>query len=239
MGYQLIRISDDGVGMIPDDALLAIERHATAKIKQVEDIHNIGTMGFRGEALPSIGSVSKMTLTTTPRKSPSTNEASLIVINGGKLTYTASSMRDPGTTIEVKNLFFNVPARKKFQGSTAASLTLITKTLQRIALAYPEVKFSLINNEKPHLILQKSTEDSFKEQLRKRISQILGKEFVDELIYVKSNDGLFEIEGFVASPQIHKPNKNSQFTYINKRHIRSKAISEGVLEGFGTRLPSK
>jgi len=136
-GYQLIRISDDGIGMIPDDALLAIERHATSKIKQVEDIHNIGTMGFRGEALPSIGSVSKMTLTTASRKKFPSNEAYLLVINGGNLTYTTSSIRDPGTTIEVKNLFFNVPARKKFQGSASSSLTLITKTLQRIALAYP------------------------------------------------------------------------------------------------------
>jgi DNA mismatch repair protein MutL len=123
-GRQLIRISDNGSGMNSDDALLCLERHATSKLKEIDDIHSLSTMGFRGEAIPSIASISKFMILTSPGKD---DQGTMVIVDGGKLLNCSSAVRSKGTTLEVKNLFFNVPARKKFQRSPNFDITEILK----------------------------------------------------------------------------------------------------------------
>ena len=142
-GRRVIRISDDGEGMVRDDAILAFERHATSKIRTLEDLAAIGTLGFRGEALASIASVAKVDLLT---KTPHDNEATRVVIEGGRLLDVKDAARDTGTTITVRDLFFNTPARRKFMRSEATENYHLTSIVTHYALAHPEIAFTLTNN---------------------------------------------------------------------------------------------
>src|SRR4051812_35409236 len=141
-GRSLIRVTDDGIGMSRDDALLCLERHATSKIRRAEDLSAVATMGFRGEALPSIASVSRMTLTTREREGNSA-AATQVIINGGKLIEVKEAGSPPGTCLEVRQLFFNLPARRKFLRSEETEYSHIQHYLTLAALAYPEVAFTL------------------------------------------------------------------------------------------------
>src|SRR3954466_15609047 len=140
-GRSLMRITDDGIGMSRDDALLCLERHATSKIRRAEDLSEIATMGFRGEALPSIASVSRFTLTTRERDSESP-EGTQVVVNGGKIVEVKAAGRAPGTTVEVRQLFFNLPARRKFLRAEETEAGHIQHYLTLAALAFPEVAFT-------------------------------------------------------------------------------------------------
>src|SRR5450631_656999 len=141
-GRSLIRVTDDGLGMSRDDALLCLERHATSKIQRAEDLSSIATMGFRGEALPSIASVSRFTLTTRERDGD-VPEATQVIINGGKILEVKAAGAEPGTSLEVRQLFFNLPARRKFLRSEETEFAHIHHYLTLAALAYPEVAFTL------------------------------------------------------------------------------------------------
>src|SRR3954451_7111410 len=140
-GRSLIRVTDDGVGMSRDDALLCLERHATSKIQRAEDLHSIATMGFRGEALPSIASVSRFTLTTRERENDSP-EGTQVIINGGKIVEVKAAGSAPGTTLEVRQLFFNLPARRKFLRTEETEAAHIQHYLILAALAFPQVGFT-------------------------------------------------------------------------------------------------
>src|SRR3982751_5508264 len=144
-GRSLVRVTDDGFGMSRDDALLCLERHATSKIQRAEDLHGIATMGFRGEALPSIASVSRFTLTTRERESDSP-EGTQIIINGGKIAEVKAAGCATGTMIEVRQLFFNLPARRKFLRTEETEAAHIQHYVTLAALAYPEVAFTLIKD---------------------------------------------------------------------------------------------
>ena len=173
-GRQLIRVTDNGCGMNPDDALLCLERHATSKIKEVEDIQSIFTMGFRGEAIPSIASISKFILLTCAQEGKGT----LLIVEGGKIIQCGEAVRSQGTTIEVKSLFFNVPVRKKFQKSPAYDANEILKIITILSLGHPHVKFQMIDNEKSVLQTGMPIETDFKEQMKDRIATVLGAEFI-------------------------------------------------------------
>ncbi len=235
-GRQLIRISDDGCGMVPDDALLCLERHATSKIRDVDDIHEIQSMGFRGEAVPSIASISKFTILTSPRV-PSNQSGTLIIVDGGKILSCAPAVRSPGTTIEVKSLFFNVPVRKKFQKSPSYDTNEILKMVSLLALGHPRIQFELISDEKPLLTPTVIHNDAFEALLAARIDSILGSEFASSILPVHVEKGDCLIQGFIGTPGHHRQNRSGQYLFINKRAITSPLVSFAVRDGYGPTLP--
>lgn len=236
-GRQLIRISDDGSGMAQDDALLCLERHATSKIKEVEDIEALLTMGFRGEAVPSIAAISKFNLLTSPRLED--GKGTLIHVEGGRILSYSSAARSPGTTIEVKSLFFNVPVRRKFQKSPSTDTQEILKMLGVLALGNPTVQFELISDHKTLLKTDavRSQDPTFQDLLSKRIESILGSEFASNLHALKYAQEPYELEGYIGSPSSHKPNRTGQYLFINQRAVYSPMIAAAIREGYGTMLP--
>lgn len=233
-GRQLIRITDNGCGMNKDDALLCLERHATSKIQEVEDIHSIATMGFRGEAVPSIASISKFTLIT----SPGNGEGTMVSVDGGKIIQCCPVARSQGTTIEVKSLFFNVPVRKKFQRSPQYDANEVQKMLSSLALGYPEIKFELISDQKTVLNTAPCPENStFQDLLYKRIEDLLGNEFASSSCFIDTQKGPCRLEGYIGFPSNTRHNRTGQYLIINKRAVFSPLVSFAVREGYGTALP--
>jgi DNA mismatch repair protein MutL len=209
-GQQLIRVEDDGCGMGPEDALLSLERHATSKIQTVADLQSLSTMGFRGEALAAIASVSHFELKT------SNGVGTRLIAEGGKVSLMEPCARNLGTTIEVRSLFYNVPARKKFQKSPSTNAAQVTRVVEAIALAHPDVAFSL--NGKEYSTAQP----------KKRIEEILG-EYEHEV----NEKGLF---GFLSAPKKAIPSRIGQYLYINKRPIFSPLVAKAVKQAYGTRI---
>lgn len=236
-GRQLIRIVDNGCGMNKDDAMLCLERHATSKIRQAEDLYKISSMGFRGEAIPSIASVSKFTLLTCPEGENA--EATLLCVEGGRILKSSRSVRTKGTTIEVKSLFFNVPVRKKFLKSISFDTGEINKTVGTIALGNPQIKFQLIHNGKPTLSLDPWPELPFIEGQGERIKTILGKGFFSSLCPVDFQKGEYRIKGMIGDPCYTKHNRTGQYFFVNGRPVFSPYLSSAVLEGYATRLNNK
>lgn len=220
-GRQLIRVRDNGCGMNADDALLCLERHATSKIKAVDDLHTISSMGFRGEALPSIASISKFTLITGTG-----DQGTIVLVEGGKILKCAPVACEKGTMIEVKDLFFNVPARKKFQKSPAHDVQEILKSLSILALGHPGIKFELISNQKTLL----------KTQNEERISDVLGVDFKQELSPIEAEKDEWRLEGYIGLPACTRPNRTGQYLFINKRAVVSPLVSYAVREGYGPAL---
>lgn len=239
-GRQLIRITDNGCGMSPDDALLCLERHATSKIKEVEDIQDLLTMGFRGEAIPSIASISKCSILTCPDSEKATQQGTLVLVEGGRIISAKPAVRSVGTTIEIKSLFFNVPVRRKFQRSPTYDMQAIQKMIHVLSLSHPAIRFELICDEKPVLqtppILPEAT---FTELLKLRIEAILGQEMGSDLISLEMNQTPYELKGYIGLPHCHKPNRNHQFLFINKRAVFSPMVSAVIKEAYGTMLPSQ
>ncbi|ADI39206.1 DNA mismatch repair endonuclease MutL [Waddlia chondrophila] len=225
-GRQLIRITDNGAGMSGEDALLSLERHATSKIRGIEDLYDVYTMGFRGEAVPSIASISKLTILT---RSVEEKKGTLIYVEGGKLLKNCPVERDPGTTMEVDSLFFNVPVRKKFQRSPTYDSNEVLKVLSMLALTRPDVKFTLISQGKT---LLKATQGDFK----RRIEEVLGKEFSCGLCPLSFEKEGIKLEGFVGLPYYNRHNRTGQYLFINGRAVFSPLISFAVKEGYGTAM---
>lgn len=234
-GRQLIRISDNGCGMNADDALLCLERHATSKLKEVEDIHTISTMGFRGEAIPSIASISKFNLLTMPREEENA-KGTMVMVDGGKLISCTPAVRDPGTTIEVKSLFFNVPVRKKFLKSPTVDENDISKIMSIIALGNPHIKFQLISDEKNLLLAPLTQKSSREEILKTRIGTVLGNDFLQNCTYIQAENEGISLEGVIGLPTYTRHTRTGQYIFINKRPIVSPLISFAVREGYGTSL---
>ncbi|WP_068468608.1 DNA mismatch repair endonuclease MutL [Candidatus Protochlamydia phocaeensis] len=236
-GRQLIRISDNGCGMSPEDALLCLERHATSKIKEVEDIQDLLTMGFRGEAIPSIAAISKFSLLTCPRLENKQTEGTLVSVEGGKLISSSPAARAPGTTMEVRSLFYNVPVRRKFQKSPSYDAQEILKILSALALGHPSVQFELISDQKS---LFKTpllpAHYTFQESLNKRIETLLGKEFASSLCPLHFEQAPYELKGFIGTPSHHKANRTGQYLFINQRAVYSPFIASAIREGYGTML---
>ncbi len=220
-GQQLIRVEDDGCGMSPEDALLCLERHATSKIRAMDDLQALSTMGFRGEALAAIASVSHFEL-----KTGNAAEATRVMSEGGKVVSVGPCARNQGTTIEVRSLFFNVPARKKFQKSPFATTAQIRRIVETISLAHPDVAFTLVS-QRNTLLKVPSNQD-----WKLRIEDVLEKH---PLEICCSKDQMM-IRGLVGGPEKTGPNRNGQYLFVNRRPIFSPLISRAVKEGFGTRI---
>lgn len=231
-GELLISIADNGCGMEIEDAFLALKRHATSKIKTLDDLQKIKTLGFRGEALAAIASVSKLTLESSCEE----NEGIFIETEGGEITQHRKSGRARGTTIEVRSLFYNTPARKKFQKSAQANSAEINKVMQHLSLAHPNLSFQLTSQDK-EMLMVKQNNDSFDVALKKRIEELFDKDFATELLSINLETFPFKLIGFLAAPHHARKNRSGNFLFINQRSVFSIAVSQAMKEGFSTRLP--
>ena len=220
-GKKSLRVEDDGEGMEPDDARLAIERHATSKIAGAEDLAAIRTLGFRGEALPSIASVSHFTLRTRARGSASGTE---IRVNGGTISSEREVGAPEGTSIEVEDLFYNLPARRKFLKSDTAESTQISKLVTQMALGYPEVGFSLTSGARRLLECPPAT------GLRERFFQLFGERA--DLIEVRKEAGGLTIHGYVAALRDEGPVRGAQNVFVNRRIVKDRTIAHAITEAY-------
>lgn len=228
-GRRLMRVSDDGVGMIRGDAVLAFERHATSKISTLEDLAAIGTLGFRGEALASIASVAKVELITKVEDEPA---ATRVLIEGGRLIDVNETSRASGTTISVRDLFYNTPARRKFMRSEATENYHLTSITTHYALAHPEIAFALYSNGREVLRVSPAKD------LRERAFQIFGPMLLDSLLPVNGGrENVARITGFVSAPRERRTTRDGQYFFVNQRFVRDKTIAGGLLEGYRSVLP--
>ncbi len=261
-GKKLIQITDNGCGMVRDDAMLAFERHATSKLKDAEDLLSVATLGFRGEALPSIASVSRLRLETRDAESPS---GTVIEINGGKMARVEEAGLPEGTSITVRDLFFNTPARKKFLKAESTELSHIASLVTHYALAHPEKHFELHSATNAMLVAPPVAGYS------ERVYQVFGKETLDQLIAVaavqplehvglpqpppwrrqveqeeedveggrgaRPTPGEMRLHGFVSKPEIQKLNRNSIYIFVNGRLIRDRLIQHGLTEAYRNIIP--
>jgi DNA mismatch repair protein MutL len=228
-GKRLIRVVDDGEGMTRDDAITAFERHATSKLKTTEDLEAILTLGFRGEALPSIASVSRLFLRTRTGKAV---EGTEIEFNGGRLAAVRDIAWPGGTEVEVKDLFLNVPARRKFLKSDGTESVHITNLVQHYALANPPAGFMLIRDGREVIRVTPAA------SLRERAYQILGGGLLEKLNEVDySSEGL-RIYGFVSNPQEQRSSRDAQYLFVNRRFVRDQLIGRGLAEAYRSMMPS-
>ena len=222
-GKRLIRVSDNGVGMAREDALLALERHATSKVGRIEDLEHIETFGFRGEALASIASVSQFELLT---RTPDALEGTKVDVEGGVFRSVQESGCSPGTHMSINNLFYNVPARLKFLKTDTTEMNHITNQVTWAALAHPKIHFSLTHNGRS--ILDVRACDSYLERVR----LLYGREFAENLIEFTEELPDLKMYGLLGKPEFTKPNREYQLFFLNQRPIRSRIIGAALTEAL-------
>ncbi len=251
-GRKLIRVSDNGTGMVRDDALLAFERHATSKIRSSDDLLSISTLGFRGEALPSIASVARVEVET---RAAGETGGTHLEIAGGKIYRVEDAGGPQGTTIAVRDLYFNTPARRKFLRAESTELSHVTALVTHYALAHPQKHFELHSASHALLVAPPVTQPS------ERIFQIFGKDTLDQLIptaaerpfdragitepppwkrdedYQPPDPGMLRMSGFVSRPELQKLNRNSIYVFVNHRLIRDRLILHAVSEAYRNVIP--
>ena len=221
-GKTLIQVIDNGTGMSQTDARMSFERHATSKIKSAFDIYNLHTKGFRGEALASIAAIAQVELKT---KQENQEIGSILKIEGSKIILQEVISTPKGTSIAVKNLFFNIPARRNFLKSNAVETRHIIDEFQRVALAHPNIGFSLYHNDNEVYHLKS-------ENFRQRITAIFGDRINDKLIPIDETTDLVKIKGFVASPKFAKKKRGEQFFFANNRFIKSNYLNHAVIKAY-------
>jgi len=227
-GKSYIRISDNGCGMSPDEAMLSLERHATSKIREAADLHTVRSFGFRGEALPSIASVSRFTLRT---RAEGWAEGTEICVNGGKLIHKKDCGMPVGTVIEVAHLFNSVPARRKFLKTDPTETAHITYTTRLFAVAHPEVAFRVIDGGRT-VFQSPACED-----LRDRIAEIWGRELARDLIPVRSaDDAPYRLSGLTARPGVGRATRRELITLVNRRPVDSRTLGFAVLDAYVGRI---
>src|SRR2546423_5314686 len=227
-GISLIRVVDDGSGMDRDDALLSLERHATSKIRTAADLAAIATLGFRGEALPSIASVSRFRLTTRERDAVAGTE---IIVNGGKIETVRDGGEAPGTQIEVRSIFYNLPARRKFLRSENTESRNLEHQLHLQATGHPEIAFAFVRDER--VIFQLPAAAS----LVDRIRDLHGKELVDRLLPVEERkNAKIQIRGLIGQAGVSRQTRAQQLVFVNGRAVENAVLSAGLREGYHTAL---
>ena len=225
-GVKEIKVIDNGKGMDSSDAKLCFQRHATSKLKSEEDLFRINTLGFRGEALPSIASVSKVELMTCKD-----NVGTLIKIEGGKIISIGSSILRAGTTVIVRDLFYNTPARLKHMNSLYAELANITSYVDKIALSNPNIRFILENDN--HVLLNTDASDN----LLKTIKNIYGIEVAKKMIYIKDSIEDYDVEGYMSLPEIHRSSRNNMITIVNGRVVRNTELNRVINDSYHSYKP--
>lgn len=234
-GSQLIRIRDNGCGISKQDLPLALARHATSKISSLEDLEAILSLGFRGEALASISSVSRLTLTS---RTAEQTEAWQAYAQGREMAVEIQPASHPiGTTIEVANLFFNTPARRKFLRTDKTEFAHIDEVVRRIALAKPNISFSLSHNGK--IVRQyRKVQDNSVEQQQKRVAAICGDEFIQHSTYIDWQHGDLHLHGWVGSPALARLQNDLCYSYVNGRMMRDKTINHAIRQAYGDSIAS-
>lgn len=231
-GKSFIQVSDDGIGMSPEDALTAFERHATSKIATDEDLEHIETLGFRGEALASIAAVAQVELKTRLAVSATGGDVqgdalgTRIRIAGGVRELVEPVAMEAGTSVTVRNLFYNTPARRKFLKSDATEFKHVFETVQRTAMAWHEVAFTFVNDDE--IILDVQSTPTYEQRIR----DLLGEEFFESLIPVNEGSGSLRVYGFVSKPQFARKTRTEQIFFLNRRFITSRALSHAVYSAY-------
>jgi DNA mismatch repair protein MutL len=227
-GIALIRVTDDGCGMNRDDALMCLERNATSKIRTKEDLAAITTLGFRGEAIPSIASVSKFRLAT---REPGALTGTEVIVAGGKLERVNDCGEPPGTQIEVRSLFFNLPARRKFLRSEATEYSHLEQILKTQAIAHETVRFSLVRDERLAFQLPAAT------SLRERIGGLVGGDLASRLLEIEPlEEKGVKVRGYIGPPGMGRSDRRQQLTFLNGRPVEAAIVSRALREGYHTAL---
>ncbi len=228
-GKKLIKVTDDGCGMSREDALLCFQRHATSKIKSEDDLYEINTLGFRGEAISSIAAVSKIVLTTSLADAPSG-----VTVEIGPGTNHAVKEAPPlkGTTIEVRDIFYNTPARRKFLKSTPTELSHIIETVVQKAFAFPNISFSLRHN-RSELVNAPAAAN-----LKERFVQLYGDEMAEEFMDISKESDTISVKGFILTPEKARSSRSHQFIFVNRRPVKNPTISHAVYAGYEEQLPA-
>jgi len=226
-GRSLIRVEDNGCGMSKDDALMSLERHATSKLVETADLDRLGTFGFRGEAVPSIASVSRFELRTRP---PEASAGTEIVINGGKLMHVRECGLAPGTRITVSHLFNSVPARRKFLKSDTTESAHIIQTVRLYALACPQAAFTLI--EDGRVLFQ----SPFCATLAERVAEIFGRQLAADLLAVEAGEGGLKLSGLIGRPGVNRATRHEMLMFVNRRPVDSRTLTYAVIESYATSL---
>ncbi len=226
-GKTLIMVSDNGKGMTETDARMSLERHATSKIASADDLFALTTKGFRGEAMASISAIAHLSIKT---KSEESELGTLIEINGGKMETQEPNPCPQGTQVSVKNLFYNVPARRKFLKSDNVEMRHIIDQFERVAIAHPQIKFTLTHNSNDVFILPEGN-------MRQRLIGVFGRKYNEKLVPVEQDTPLVNISGFVLKPEAAKKTRGEQFFFVNNRFIKSPYLHLMVLQAYEELLP--
>ncbi len=222
-GMELIRLSDNGCGIHPDQVLLAVASHATSKLQTADDLFNVHTLGFRGEALASIAEISHTTLRTRTSES---DVGCQVQISGGVAEPPKPAGCPIGTTVEIRNLFFNTPVRRKFLRTPQTEANHIIEAFTRIALAFPQVQMKLFNGSRSTFDLPET--DSWKPRIR----AFFGDEIAESLIAIESSQDDIRVSGFVADPSVSRSNNRMQYLFLNGRHIRDRSLQHALGEAY-------
>ena len=226
-GISLIRVTDDGIGMDRDDALLCLERHATSKIRTAADLATVGTLGFRGEALPSIASVARFRLATREKEAVAGTE---VIVSGGRIETVRDGGEAPGTQVEVRSLFYNLPARRKFLRSENTETRNVEHQLNLQAIAHPSIAFSLVRDERVVFQLPAA------KTLRERIRDLMGSELLARLLEVEPAHGKLRVSGFVGQAGVSRASRTQQFVFVNGRAVENPVVGAALKEGYHTAL---
>lgn len=222
-GSSLIQVNDNGSGMNEEDALLSFQRHSTSKIASLEDLENIHTLGFRGEALASISSISQVELKT---RTENDDVGTLIKIEGNEIVEVSKTACEKGTSLSIKNLFYNTPGRRNFLKSNQTEFRHIYETFIRLAVSHPEIEFTFYNNDDLIFDLKKS-------ELLQRLQDIFTNKFSESLIEVSNGNEIIKIKGYISKPNFTKKSKQDQYFYLNGRFFTNKTLNFAVYSGFG------
>ncbi len=233
-GKTLVQVVDDGCGMSPADARLCFQRHATSKIRTIEDLERIRTLGFRGEALASIAAVARVELKT---KRAQDAAGYRVQIEGGHLIAAEPCATANGTSVAVRNLFYNVPARRNFLKTPATEFKHIVETFQVLALSHPEVGFTLIHDDVEIYRLVPETDPSPAERLRRRIGTLFGPEYALQTIPVEEATSYLSVRGFLGRPELHRKSRGEQFFFVNRRYVRHRYLEHAVTSSYEHLIP--
>ena len=233
-GSTLVQVIDDGCGMSAEDAVRCFERHATSKIQSVDDLERIRTLGFRGEALASIAAVAQVELKT---KRVEDDAGTLVSVEGGEIVEQRPCAVPDGTSVAVRNLFYNIPARRNFLKTPATELKHLTTTAQFLALANPRIAFRVEHDGHEHYDLTAAEAEGPHAALKHRVLGLFGDEHADELVPVEDSSSDLTVTGFVGEPSFHRKTRGEQFLFVNERYVKDRYLSHAVKKAYGDVLP--
>ena len=231
-GLSMLRITDNGSGMGRADLALAVERHATSKLSD-DDLFNIATLGFRGEALPSIGSIARLSISSRP---PNAEGLGLVVDCGAKGTISPAGL-NPGTIVEVRELFSATPARLKFMRTERAETQAIVEVVKRLAMAHPDVAFEIVTDDKAPIRYPANCALTGTDGQLQRLARIMGREFLDDALAIERARGPYSVAGFAALPTLHRNDAAQQFLFVNKRPVRDRLLLGAIRAAYGDLVP--